>query len=71
MTIGSLKQPSVCVITLNWNTKMDTSECVESLKNLNYNHFEIVVIDNGSTDGSIDFFERKYHGNIKILISRR
>ena len=41
--------PSVAVIVLNWNGIDDTMECVESLLRVDYPHFEVVVVDNGST----------------------
>lgn len=46
-------EPKVIVIVLNWNGKADTIECVRSLSKLHYHNFETVVVDNGSTDGSV------------------
>lgn len=43
---------SVCLIILNWNGLDNTVECVESCLRLEYTDFRIVVVDNGSTDGS-------------------
>lgn len=44
--------PIVFIIVLNWNGQDDTLECLSSLQKLDYPNFEIVVVDNGSTDGS-------------------
>lgn len=44
--------PLVYIIVLNWNGKADTLECLGSLGKLDYPNFEIMVVDNGSTDGS-------------------
>jgi len=44
--------PKVWAMTLNWNRKEETIQCVDSLQALNYANFEILVIDNGSDDGS-------------------
>lgn len=52
--------PKVTIILLNWNGKNDTIECLESLKNITYLNYEILLIDNGSTDGSIDLFRHRY-----------
>jgi len=38
--------PKVFIIVLHYKNWKDTKECLVSLKNLNYDNFEIVVIDN-------------------------
>ena len=43
--------PKVAVLVLTWNNYTDTSKCIESLHLLDYPNYEIVVVDNGSTDG--------------------
>jgi GT2 family glycosyltransferase len=45
--------PHVAVIVLNWNRRQDTLECLQSLRGLTYPHYELIVVDNGSTDGSV------------------
>lgn len=45
--------PKVVIIILNWNGGKDTVECLESLQAVTYSNYEIVVIDNGSTDDSV------------------
>ncbi len=62
--------PKVYVIILNWNGKHDTIECIKSLKKVNYPNFEIVVVDNGSTDGSVSALRTKYP-NITIIENGR
>jgi GT2 family glycosyltransferase len=52
--------PKVSIITLNWNGKHDTIECVASLRELNYPNYDIVVVDNGSTDGSVPVLRGQY-----------
>lgn len=44
--------PLAYIIILNWNGWQDTIECVESCHKLTYPNFCIVMVDNGSTDGS-------------------
>jgi GT2 family glycosyltransferase len=55
-----IEYPKVSIIILNWNGKEDTIECLESLKKITYPNYEIIVVDNGSTDGSTEFLERTY-----------
>jgi GT2 family glycosyltransferase len=46
--------PSVWIVVLNWNGVSDTLACLESLRELQYTQRRVVVVDNGSTDGSVD-----------------
>ena len=49
--------PRVSVVTLNWNGWRDTVECLDSLLSMEYIPFDIVVLDNASTDGSVGNLE--------------
>ena len=54
-----MDNPKVSIIILNWNGKEDTVECLESLKHITYSNYEILLVDNGSTDGSDGIFQGK------------
>jgi GT2 family glycosyltransferase len=43
----------VSIIILNWNGWRDTIECLESLYRIDYPNYDVIVVDNGSTDDSI------------------
>ena len=62
-----MEKPSVTVIVLNWNGKDLTIECLESLKQVNYSNFNILVVDNGSTDGSVELLKEKFP-EVSILV---
>lgn len=53
-------QPKVFIIVLTWNNLRDTGECLESVRQLDYGNYEIILVDNGSTDGSIRVLEKEY-----------
>ena len=44
--------PHVGIIVLNWNGCADTIACIESIKKISYPSYSLIIIDNGSTDGS-------------------
>ncbi len=56
----NFSEPKVTVIVLNWNGLEDTLECIKSLKKVKYSNFEIVVVDNGSSDGSTDTIRQTF-----------
>lgn len=60
----------VTVIVLNWNGKENTRECLESLKHVVYPNYEIIVVDNASTDGSQEFLKENFP-EIALLENRR
>jgi GT2 family glycosyltransferase len=45
--------PRVFILLLNYRGTDNTFACLDSLKRLNYPHFDIVVIDNASPDDSV------------------
>lgn len=52
--------PLVSLITVNWNGKHLLNDCLTSLSRQNYSPYEVIVVDNGSTDGSDDFVRQKF-----------
>lgn len=53
--IGSLRD-GVTVIVVNWNTKDVTSDVIRAVQELSPRETRILVVDNGSTDGSRELF---------------
>lgn len=47
-----LVSPLVYVIVVNWNGKHHLQNCLPSLIATDYGNFRVVLVDNGSTDGS-------------------
>lgn len=57
---SGLKYPKVVIIVLNFNQKADTLRCLESLFKADYPDFEVLLVDNGSNDGSSEEISRLY-----------
>jgi len=46
------------IIVLNWNSLNYLKDCLDALKNQSYRSFELICVDNGSTDGSREWIEK-------------
>ncbi|MCP2605454.1 glycosyltransferase family 2 protein [Candidatus Aminicenantes bacterium AC-335-O07] len=58
--------PKISIIILNWNNYEDTKECLESLGKITYPNYEVIVVDNGSTDGSYERLKEEFFHHIFI-----
>lgn len=45
--------PSVSIVLVNWNRPTDTIACLDSLRSLTYRNFYTIVVDNDSSDDSV------------------
>lgn len=62
-----MKYPKVSIIVLNWNGREDTIECLDFLKEIDYPNYEIIVVDNGSSDDSVEKIKEYKNQRIKLL----
>jgi len=44
--------PTVSIVILNYNGGEDVLECVKSVTQIDYASYEVIIVDNGSTDDS-------------------
>ena len=58
--------PKVHIIILNWNGWDDTIECLESLYKINYPNYQVIVVDNASSNESIKKIKDYSQGLIPI-----
>lgn len=58
--------PKVSINVLSWNQPLDTIECVESCKKIDYDNYEIVILDNNSTDNSMQLF-KEHLPDVRII----
>ncbi len=59
MEIG-MQQPYVVIVILNTNRRDDTLECLSSLARSSYAHQKTIVLDNASTDGSVEAIQAAF-----------
>jgi GT2 family glycosyltransferase len=50
----------VSVLVVNWNGRKFLSECLDGLRRQTYQPLFVICVDNGSSDGSVDFIHRHY-----------
>jgi len=58
----------VSVMILNYKQKELTVNCVKSVIAQGYKNLEIIVIDNGSNDGSFELFKKTFGNNSRIKL---
>jgi len=56
------KNPLVSVVIVNWNGRNLLEECLDSLLAQRFQDFEVILVDNGSQDGSADLVKERYPG---------
>ncbi|MCE8424197.1 MAG: glycosyltransferase family 2 protein [Candidatus Methanoperedens sp.] len=61
-----MNRPKVSIVIVNWNGKHYLDACLSSVLNQTYKNFEIIMVDNASIDGSVEYVQTKYP-SIKII----
>jgi GT2 family glycosyltransferase len=64
--ISSEALPKVSIIIVNTNELHHLQRCLPSINKQRYPNYEVLVIDNASTDGSINYIEENFP-NVKVI----
>ena len=64
------KSPLVSIITVVFNGSKTLEQTIQSVLNQSYNNIEYIIIDGGSTDGTLDII-KKYENKITFWISEK
>jgi len=59
--------PLVSVIVVNWNGKEYLKDCFQSLRAQTFSDFEVILVDNGSSDGSVETIQEDFPGWVRVL----
>ena len=72
MTNNDLKvlNPLVSVIIVNYNGKTHLEKCLKSLAEINYSDIEIILVDNNSSDSSLEFVRDNYPDIIILKLEK-
>lgn len=62
--------PTVSIIIVNYNGKKYLEKCFESLMKINYKNYEVILVDNNSTDDSIEFVKNTYPSVMIIKLDK-
>lgn len=63
-----MKDPKISIITISYNNEIDIEDTIKSVVNQEYQNKEYLVIDGGSTDGTVDLVKH-YRKEIDYFIS--
>ncbi|NTU72606.1 glycosyltransferase family 2 protein [Candidatus Roizmanbacteria bacterium] len=56
----------IAIVLVNWNGWQDTIECLESIYLSKYKKFQVFVVDNGSTDSSLEYISAWANGELCV-----
>ena len=60
MNNATTSDPKAYLIVLNWNDKEMSKKCLSSIEKVSYSNYEVLIVDNNSQDGSVEFFREHF-----------
>jgi GT2 family glycosyltransferase len=65
--------PPVSIIILNYNGGRFVEKCLRSVLNTDYPNFEVIFVDNSSTDGSVELVNKLFgdEPRLKVIVNPR
>ncbi len=64
-----LRTPLISIIVVAWNSKLYLSHCLSSLSRQTIQDFEVILVDNGSTDNSLDSMKSQWR-DLHLVVER-
>lgn len=69
MNLKTTTHPQTSIIILNWNRWEDTIECLESALRNDYPDYRVIVVDNNSSDNSMEYLKAWAEGRLNRWIA--
>jgi GT2 family glycosyltransferase len=69
--LGTPAPPRILVLILTWNGRALTEVCVESVLQQTGPRFDVLVVDNASTDGTAAALQERFGDHIEVLVTDR
>jgi GT2 family glycosyltransferase len=63
------EQPKITVIVLSWNGREMTMDCLQSLVASDYPRLDIYLVDNASTDGTVDSVRETFAERVQLIVN--
>ena len=63
-----ITNPKISIVTITYNSEKTLEETIQSVVSQEYNNFEYLIIDGGSTDHTLDIVN-KYRDKIAVVVS--
>lgn len=64
-----MKDPALSILLVNYNGLAHLEECLSSIETQDYRDFEVIMVDNASKDGSLDFVRTRFPW-VKVVVSQ-
>jgi len=64
------KNPLVSIIIVNFNGREYLQKCLQSIMEINYKNYEIILVDNNSTDDTIEFVKNSFPSIMIIKLDK-
>ncbi len=61
----------IAVVICNWNKKDYVLNCIESVLASSYRNFDLIVVDNASTDGSTEAIKERFGSQVILIENER
>ena len=62
-----MKEDKIKILILNYNGEKLLKECLDSVQSIDYSNYSTILIDNGSSDKSIDYVKSLYGDSVEIV----